>query len=107
MGQMKIGFPNAYDIYLHDTPVKAVFESSDRDISHGCIRLEDAERLGSWLLGRDPQQASNDDPEQHVLLPTPVPIYVTYLTAQANNGQLSFVDDVYGRDVPAEVAALR
>jgi len=40
-----------------------------------------------------------------VLLPKPVPIYVTYLTAQVNNGQLSFVDDIYGRD--AEVAALR
>jgi murein L,D-transpeptidase YcbB/YkuD len=34
-----------------------------------------------------------------------VPIYVTYLTAQVNNGQLSFIDDIYGRDT--EVAALR
>jgi murein L,D-transpeptidase YcbB/YkuD len=107
MGHLKIGFPNAYDIYLHDTPVKEVFESSDRDISHGCIRLEDAERLGRWLLGRDPQAASNDDPEQHVLLPTPTPIYVTYLTAQVKDGQLSFADDIYGRDTGAEIAALR
>jgi len=55
-------------------------------------------------MGKDPQVASRD-PEQNVLLPTPVPIYVTYLTAQARNGQLSFVDDIYGRDT--EVAALR
>jgi len=109
MGEMKFGFPNASDIYLHDTPVKEVFASADRDISHGCIRLEDAERLGRWLLGRDPQAASNDQPEQNVLLPTPVPIYLTYLTAQTNGGQLSFVDDIYGRDVQAQarVAALR
>ena len=41
-------------------------------------------------------------------LPTPVPIYVTYLTAQVNDGQLSFVDDIYGRDEQAmRVAALR
>jgi murein L,D-transpeptidase YcbB/YkuD len=40
-----------------------------------------------------------------VLLPTPVPIYVTYMTAQVKDGQLSFVDDIYGRDT--EVAALR
>jgi len=73
-------------------------------LSHGCIRLEDAERLGSWLMGRDPR-ASTHDPEQNVLLPVPVPIYVTYLTAQVNNGQLSFIDDIYGRDT--EVAALR
>jgi murein L,D-transpeptidase YcbB/YkuD len=81
-----------------------LFAQDDRMLSHGCIRLQDAERLGRWLMGRDPQIASGD-PEQNVLLPTPVPIYVTYLTAQVNNGQISFVDDIYGRDT--KVAALR
>jgi murein L,D-transpeptidase YcbB/YkuD len=104
MGHVKFGFPNAYDIYLHDTPVKELFAQDDRTISHGCIRLQDAETLARWMLGRDPNAASNA-PEQNVQLPTPVPIYVTYLTAQAQNGQLSFVDDIYGRD--AQVAALR
>ena len=104
MGRIKIGFPNSSDIYLHDTPNKSLFTQDDRDLSHGCIRLQDAERLGRWLMGREPEAASRE-PEQNVLLPKPVPIYVTYLTAQVNNGQLSFVDDIYGRD--AEVAALR
>ena len=108
MGHVKFGFPNAYDIYLHDTPVKELFAQDDRDLSHGCIRLEDAEKLARWMLGRDPQPDSSA-PEQNVPLPTPVPIYVTYLTAQAHGGQLSYVDDVYGRDAQAmrEVAALR
>ena len=104
MGRIKFPFPNGSDIYLHDTPNKDLFAQDDRTVSHGCIRLQDAERLGRWLMGRDPQAASRD-PEQNVLLPSPVPIYLTYLTAQVNNGQLSFVDDIYGRD--AEVAALR
>jgi murein L,D-transpeptidase YcbB/YkuD len=99
MGQLKIGFPNAQDIFLHDTPVKAAFNSGDRSLSHGCVRLEDAQRLGRWLLGADPRPTS-DEPEQHAKLPTPVPIYVTYLTAQARDGQLAFVDDIYGRDAP-------
>jgi len=55
-------------------------------------------------MGREPQAASND-PEQNVLLPSPVPIYLTYLTAQVQNGQLSYLDDIYGRDT--QVAALR
>lgn len=107
MGHLKFGFANADDIYLHDTPVKAAFEQDDRDLSHGCIRLEDAERLGRWMMGRDPEAASNE-PEQHELLPTPVPIYVTYMTAQVDNGQLSFVDDTYGRDAKhaSQVATL-
>jgi murein L,D-transpeptidase YcbB/YkuD len=107
MGHVKFGFPNAYDIYLHDTPVKELFSQDDRDLSHGCIRLEDAEKLARWMMGRDPE-AGSDAPEQNVALPMPVPIYVTYLTAQAHGGQLSFVDDIYGRDSQAmQVAALR
>ena len=42
MGHVKFGFPNAYDIYLHDTPMKDLFAQDDRTVSHGCIRLEDA-----------------------------------------------------------------
>ena len=107
MGHVKFGFPNAYDIYLHDTPVKELFAQDDRTISHGCIRLQDAARLASWMMGRDPQ-ASESAPEQNVELPTPVPIYVTYLTAQAHDGKLSFVDDIYGRDAQAmRMAALK
>jgi murein L,D-transpeptidase YcbB/YkuD len=97
MGRLKIPFPNASDIYLHDTPTKALFAQEDRSLSHGCIRLEDAERLGRWLLGREPEAASRD-PEQNVLLPTPTPIYLTYLTAQVKDGQLSFTEDPYRRD---------
>jgi L,D-transpeptidase YcbB len=104
MGRIKIPFPNGSDIYLHDTPNKDLFAQDDRTLSHGCIRLEDAQRLGRWLMGRDPR-AESIDPEQNVLLPSPVPIYLTYLTAQVSNGQISFVDDIYGRD--AQVAALR
>ncbi|HEX8839608.1 MAG TPA: L,D-transpeptidase family protein [Sphingomicrobium sp.] len=105
MGRVKFPFPNSSDLYLHDTPNKDLFAQDDRTASHGCIRLEDAERLGRWLMGRDPQTASSA-PEDNVRLPSPVPIYVTYLTAQANNGQLSFVDDIYGRDGQT-IAALR
>lgn len=108
MGQMKFGFPNANDIFLHDTPNKDLFVQASRDLSNGCIRLEDAARLGRWLVGRD-LAANSNAPEQHVLLPTPVPVFVTYLTAQGNNGQLSFVEDVYSRDTnrSAQIAAQR
>jgi murein L,D-transpeptidase YcbB/YkuD len=104
MGRIKIGFPNSSDIYLHDTPNKDLFAQDDRTLSHGCIRLEDAARLGRWLMGRDPQTASST-PEQNVLLPSPVPIYVTYLTARVEGGQLAFVDDPYRPT--AAMAALR
>jgi len=105
MGRIKIPFPNAGDIYLHDTPNKDLFAQDDRTLSHGCIRLEDAKRLGEWLLGHD-VQASSPDPEQNVLLPTPVPIYVTYLTAHVEDGRLTYSDDIYRRDAQL-VATIR
>lgn len=106
MGHLKFGFANPADVYLHDTPEKNLFGEFNRNLSNGCIRLEDAQRLGRWMLGREPTTNSNE-PEQHLLLPQPVPIYLTYLTAHADNGQLSFVDDVYARGAqppPEQVA---
>ena len=54
--------------------------------------------------GREPEAASRD-PEQNVLLPTPTPIYLTYLTAQVKDGQLSFSDDPYRRDAQSTALA--
>ena len=97
MGEMKFAFANDHGVYLHDSPEKDLFDKDQRDLSNGCIRLEDAPRLGRWLLGRDPTVASNE-PEQQVMLPKPVPVFVTYLTAHADDGQLTLADDIYGRD---------
>ena len=104
MGRIKFPFPNGSDLYLHDTPNKDLFAQDDRDLSHGCIRLEDAERLGRWLMGREPEAATRE-PEQNVLLPSPVPIYLTYLTAQVRDGQLGFVGrPAHGEQTAPQVA---
>jgi murein L,D-transpeptidase YcbB/YkuD len=97
MGKMKFPFPSGQDIYLHDTPQKEYFAKAQRNLSNGCIRLEDARRLGRWLLGRDPVAASSE-PEEFVQLPQGVPIYLTYLTAQVQDGKLAYVNDFYSWD---------
>jgi len=98
MGRYKFNFRNAEDIYLHDTPMREYFKRDVRTLSNGCIRLEDAKRLATWLLGRDPV-APNDQAEQHVAIPAGVPVYVTYLTAKPQpNGEIAFLDDYYGWD---------
>lgn len=78
MGRMKFGFGNAAGIYLHDTPKKELFAQDQRDLSNGCIRLEDAPRLARWLLGRDPDTDSSVA-DQHVALPRPASIVISYL----------------------------
>jgi murein L,D-transpeptidase YcbB/YkuD len=77
LGHFKFDLPNGEGIYLHDTPKKELFAQDKRDLSHGCVRLEDAQRLARWLLGKDPPAASV--PEENILLPRPVPITISYL----------------------------
>ena len=77
LGQFKFDLPNGEGIYLHDTPKKELFAQDKRDLSHGCVRLEDAPRLARWLLGKDPPAAAA--PEENILLPHPVPITISYL----------------------------
>nr|WP_314442866.1 L,D-transpeptidase family protein [uncultured Sphingomonas sp.] len=102
MGEMKFEFPNDMGIYLHDTPDRQLFAAAERTFSSGCVRLEDAARLGRWLLGRE-AIATSAQPELNVALPTPVPVFLTYLTVRPGpEGSLAYAPDVYGLDTAGE-----
>lgn len=114
LGRVKFMFPNPYNIYLHDTPNKALFGRDLRAFSHGCIRLADPFGLAHALLA-----AQSDDPEAlarrtleggretRVNLHAPLPVHLVYRTALAPaDGTLAFRRDVYGRDARI-LAALR
>ncbi len=102
LGLVKFLFPNDFNIYLHDTPAKALFAQDDRAASHGCIRLEKPAELAEWVLGWDAERvaaAMNDGPDNHtVRLPQKIPVYIVYFTAYLRDGELVFADDLYGRD---------
>ncbi|GAA4753212.1 hypothetical protein GCM10023264_20370 [Sphingomonas daechungensis] len=104
MGDYKFNMPNDFGIYLHDVPghEKDLFKADNRWISNGCIRLEDAQRLAKWLFGK-PLKADGSKTEVNVDLPEPVPVYVTYLTAEAGPSGPKFRADPYNRD-PALLA---
>jgi murein L,D-transpeptidase YcbB/YkuD len=104
MGKVKYEFPNVYGIYLHDTPEKELLEKDVRQLSNGCIRLEDANRLGRWLLGGELAAISKGSPEQKVDLPQPIPIYITYLTARPDGDRIALSSDPYAHDRPVLAA---
>jgi murein L,D-transpeptidase YcbB/YkuD len=97
MGRMKFMFPNEAGVYLHDNPERELFEQAARFYSGGCIRLEDAARLGRWLFGRE-LVWEGAGTEERVPLANPVPVYITYLTAMPEGSSIAYYDDVYGRD---------
>ncbi|WP_417774090.1 L,D-transpeptidase family protein [Stappia sp.] len=105
LGRIKFMFPNKFNIYIHDTPSKALFSQAQRSFSHGCIRTENPFDLGAVLLGPDGWnkakllQARDTGDRRVIKLKTPVPVHLTYLTAWVNkDGSVNFRRDVYGRD---------
>jgi murein L,D-transpeptidase YcbB/YkuD len=104
MGRMKFMFPNEAGIYLHDNPERELFSEASRLYSGGCVRLEDASRLARWMFGRD-LEWEGAGTEEKVPLATPIPVYITYLTAMPNGSTIAYYDDVYGRDA-ARLATL-
>lgn len=97
MGDVKFMFPNRLGIYLHDTPDRGAFTFADRRRSSGCVRVEDARRLATWLFEQQ-VTAAGKSAEERRDLPKPVPVYITYLTAVPNADGVVFQQDVYGRD---------
>lgn len=97
MGAMKFMFPNEFGVYLHDTPDRSLFNETTRAFSSGCVRVEDADRLAAWLFGSAPPKPGGQ-PEETVPLPQPIPVYLTYITADWSEKGLAFLPDIYGRD---------
>jgi|tagenome__1003787_1003787.scaffolds.fasta_scaffold20925685_2 murein L,D-transpeptidase YcbB/YkuD len=106
MGRMKFMFPNEAGVYLHDNPERELFTEASRLYSGGCVRLEDAARLGRWMFGHD-LDWEDAATEQMVPLTNPMPVYITYLTAMPDSTgmTIAYSDDVYGRDA-ARLATL-
>lgn len=101
MGRLKIRFPNARGIYLHDTPHDHLFEHAVRDFSHGCIRVERPYELAAELLGwrvSAVREAVDSGEHRTVPLEVPVPIHLLYFTVEVDGDVVRFHPDVYGTD---------
>ncbi len=106
LGLVKFMFPNRYDIYLHDTPSKSLFDAQSRAFSHGCIRVSDPAKLAAFLLSDKPEwgetsirNAMHAGKEQYVNLKEKVPVFIAYFTAFIDREErLHFREDIYGLD---------
>jgi L,D-transpeptidase YcbB len=105
LGHVKFLLPNRFNVYLHDTPMEHLFEKSERDFSHGCIRIEQPLLLAEYLLrGSDWSSARiaaaiDSSHERHVKVPRPIPVHILYWTVWVDDeGAAHFRDDLYGID---------
>ncbi|MDO5606694.1 MAG: L,D-transpeptidase family protein [Paracoccus sp. (in: a-proteobacteria)] len=106
LGRVKFMFPNEWNIYLHDTPARHLFNNRVRADSNGCVRIGDPLDLAYQLL-----RGNSDDPkalfqrvlatgeERWIRMEEPLPIHLVYFTTiPGPDGRLRSYADIYGRD---------
>ena len=104
LGNLMLDSPNDFDVYLHDTPGKAIFRSSDRAVSNGCVRVEAIIQMAALALGESDAetritQAIAARDTRRIELGAPLPVYFLYWTAIAGpDGAVGFRRDLYNRD---------
>jgi murein L,D-transpeptidase YcbB/YkuD len=113
LGKVKFIFSNPYAVYLHDTPGKGLFEKNERDMSHGCVRLQNPEKLAEYLVNIVQSDSTNIGGmisrgiRREFNLAMAVPIHISYITCDADDqGNLYFYRDIYGID-EKELAELK
>jgi L,D-transpeptidase YcbB len=116
LGSIRINFPSAYGVYMHDTPLKNLFGDDFRFHSSGCMRVQNVRQLVAWLLdetkGWTPDEIDRvirSGEQKNARLVKPVPLHWVYVTAwSASDGIVQFREDIYSRDglggpaIPAE-----
>ncbi len=111
LGRVKFMFPNAFNVYLHDTNERWLFDRHLRTFSSGCIRIERPVELARFLLRDRP--GWSEERLQESLQRTrpmqvgiePVPTHIQYWTAWVDReGAIQFRSDLYQRDLDLEVA---
>lgn len=106
LGLVKFMFPNQFSVYLHDTPADSLFTRASRSFSHGCVRVEEPEKLAEYVLRDQPDwtadridEAMHGTEEHIVKLKAAIPVYLGYWTARATPDRvIQFRKDVYGID---------
>ena len=106
LGLIMFDMPNRFDVYLHDTPDRYIFNRDNRRISHGCIRVQNPLQFAALLM-RQPIDSINQGIARGLVtgnttrnnLPVPVPVFVVYQTAVGDtDGTVQLYPDFYNRD---------
>lgn len=123
LGRVIFRFNNNFSVYLHDTSSPWIFRQSQRDVSHGCVRVERPLDLAMFLAenegdrikeklkysmtvdfvnDKDSLVAKHIDKNlilNSVKVEPSVPVFITYYTVFYDRyGKLQSYPDVYGYD---------
>ena len=106
LGKLVFRFKNKEDIYLHDTPDQHLFKNNNRALSHGCIRVQNAEKLAQLILTaqnlddeiKNLKQAIKNNTQKQFNLAKKIPVNISYLTCLIIDEMLVQYPDIYQLD---------
>lgn len=114
LGVIKFNFDNPYAVYLHDTNQRYLFKNASRALSHGCVRVQEWEKLACYIAGNDSTLSKNRDSlkytadsirnwisnkERHVIdVKNHIALFIRYFSCEGKNGVVRFYEDIYGED---------
>jgi L,D-transpeptidase YcbB len=106
LGSIRINFPSAYGVYMHDTPLKNLFGDDFRFHSSGCMRVQNVRQLVAWLLEgtrgwslEEIDRVIKSGDRKDAQLTKQVPLHWVYVTAWSGaDGVVQFREDIYGKD---------
>ncbi|RYF87803.1 MAG: murein L,D-transpeptidase, partial [Chitinophagaceae bacterium] len=114
LGVIKFNFPNSHAVYLHDTNQRYLFKNKDRSLSHGCVRVQDWEKLAFYIVRNDSLHSILPDSmklktdsitawisrkEKHTMaIKKKFPVFIRYFGCEAGKEAIKFYDDIYGED---------
>jgi murein L,D-transpeptidase YcbB/YkuD len=106
LGKVRVIMDNPYNIYLHDTNNRELFDKKERALSSGCIRVAHPEKLAEFLFSKNedmtPEKLSkmiHSGRMRDVPTAESIPVFITYQTIWLDsNGRLVYGRDVYGQD---------
>jgi murein L,D-transpeptidase YcbB/YkuD len=114
LGVIKFNFDNPYAVYLHDTNQRYLFKNASRALSHGCVRVQEWEKLAYYIAGNDSTLSKNRDSlkytadsiknwishkERHTIdVKNHIPLFIRYFSCEGKNGTVKFYEDIYGED---------
>jgi murein L,D-transpeptidase YcbB/YkuD len=114
LGILKFNFYNKYAVYIHDTNQRYYFGLDSRALSHGCIRVQEWEKIAFFILNlenefakaRNRNSVSSEElrhwlanKEKHIIpVSVKIPIFVRYFTCESTGGKIIFFEDIYDED---------
>ncbi len=113
LGILKFNFSNKYAVYLHDTNQRYLFREANRSLSHGCVRVQEWQKLASYLIandslarktpgnfiGSDSLKAWLARKEKHYMpVRSRLPLFIRYFSCEGINGKVKFYEDIYKED---------